>query len=461
MGFVVLRTQKLKSGAAIQRSMKHAFRTQTTPNADPSRTPDNTHIGAQNVAEGLANFNARLATQDKVRKNAVLAIEYLISGSPDDIKGKTREQQDAYFRDALKWLEDKHGKANVVYAGIHRDETTPHMYAYVVPLDQRGKLNCRSFLGGSKALTQMQTDFAKDVGQVHGLQRGIEGSRARHTTVQQYYARASTGFEPLPEVKTPPPKLRPEPEKPGMFAGREAKDEYQRNHAKWQQERDAAQAQKQKHIAEVKAQRDVAVDLAKRHQVQAKEAGALKAEVGQLKQANGIYAKTVAQLRVVAELFTPDEIRAAQHRKQAQEAEKARLAELTRLKALVDAEAAKRVRDLPKLLKRAGAEYAFGEQAVAAMKEAGNDVSKIDWKALERRVAFDSMARHGQSAENVSKALLMHSPARADPLSHAELRDWMRDKGPQLEAAYHEDRRPLSGRDTAAPIREPDIGPRM
>ena len=461
MGFVILRTQKLKSGAAIQRSMKHAFRAQTTPNADPSRTPDNTHIGAQNVAEGLANFNARLGTQDKVRKNAVLAIEYLISGSPDDIKGKTREQQDAYFRDALKWLEDKHGKANVVYAGIHRDETTPHMYAYVVPLDQRGKLNCRAFLGGSKALTQMQTEFAKDVGQAHGLQRGIEGSRARHTTVQQYYARASTGFEPLPEVRTPPPKLRPEPEKPGMFAGREAKDEYQRNHAKWEQEREAAQAQKQKHMAEVKAQRDVAVDVANRHQVLAKEAGSLKTEVGQLKQANGIYSKTVTQLRAVAELFTPDEIRAAQHRKQVQDVEKARLAELTRAKVLVDAETAKRVRGLPKLLDRAGAEYIFGMQAVAALKESGGDASRIDWKALEGRATFDSIVRHGQSAESVSNALLMHSPGRSDPLSHAELQEWMRVKGPQLEAAYEEDRRPLSGHDPTAPTSEPDFGPRM
>jgi hypothetical protein len=455
MGFVVLRTQKLKSGAAIHRSMKHAFRTQTTPNADPTRTADNTHIGAQTVTEGLANFNARLANQEKVRKNAVLAIEYLISGSPDDIKGKTREQQDAYFRDALKWLEDKHGKVNVVYAGIHRDETTPHMYAYVVPFDQRGKLNCRSFLGGAKALTQMQTDFAKDVGQAHGLERGIEGSRARHTTVKQYYARASAGFEPLPEVKTtPPPKLRSEPEKPGMFAGRDVKDEYQQNHAKWEQERDAAQAQKQKHIAEVKAQRDAAVKTAKRHQAQAKEAAALKAEVGQLKQSNGVYAKTAAQskaevvkLLAVAELFTPEEIRAAQARKQQQEAEKARLAELARSKAAevarvasIEAEAARRVQGVQKLLQSGGAEHTFGVRAATALKEAGGDASRVDWKAVETRAVIESMGRHGQSAENVTKALLAHSPLRADPASHAQLRDTIKLNAPQLEAKYQQDR---------------------
>ena len=55
------------------------------------------------------------------------------------------------FNDALKWLRERHGGSNVVYAGIHRDETTPHMYAYVVPLDEAtGRLNCRKWLGGAK-----------------------------------------------------------------------------------------------------------------------------------------------------------------------------------------------------------------------------------------------------------------------------------------------------------------------
>ena len=66
---------------------------------------------------------------------------------------------------------------NLIYAGIHRDETTPHLYAYVVPIDPQGKLNCRHFLGGAKALSQMQTDFAEQVGQRHGLQRGSKGVR--------------------------------------------------------------------------------------------------------------------------------------------------------------------------------------------------------------------------------------------------------------------------------------------
>jgi hypothetical protein len=454
MGYAILRTQKLKSGIAVRRSLTHAFRERETPNADASRTPDNTHIGAADVDEALAKFNERLATQDKVRKNAVLAVEYLITASPEDMHGKTRQEQDAYFRDALKWVEDKHGKANVVYAGIHRDEQTPHMYAYVVPIDQRGKLNCRSFLGGAKALTQMQTEFAQEVGQQHGLQRGIEGSKARHTSIQQYYNRVSKAFEPLPEVKTIPPKVRPEPEKPGLFAGSDAKEAYRLDHDAWAREKAVADRLIEQRKLEVKAQRDAAVETAKRHQAQAKEAAALKAEVGQLKQSNGVYAKTAAQrkaevvkLLAVAELFTPEEIRAAQARKQQQEAEKARLAELTRSKAAevarvasIEAEAARRVQGVQKLLQRGGAEHTFGVRAATALREAGGDASRVDWKAVETRAVIESMGRHGQSAENVTKALLAHSPLRADPASHAQLRDTIKLNAPQLEAKYQQDR---------------------
>ena len=125
--------------------MKHAFREQDTPNADPERLSQNTHFGATSVAEAMQQFNAALPT--KVRKNAVVAIEFLITGSPDTMHGKSRQEQDAYFADALQWLRDKHGAENVLYAGIHRDETTPHMYAYVMPKDTRGMLNCRAFYG--------------------------------------------------------------------------------------------------------------------------------------------------------------------------------------------------------------------------------------------------------------------------------------------------------------------------
>ena len=147
MKYAILRTQKLKATGAVWRSLKHAFREQPTPNADPAKAAQNAHLGATSAAEAMQRVRDRLP--DKRRKDAVLAIEYLITASPEAMQELGGQGRDAYFNDALKWLRERHGGANVVYAGIHRDETTPHMYAYVVPLDEAtGRLNARKWLGG-------------------------------------------------------------------------------------------------------------------------------------------------------------------------------------------------------------------------------------------------------------------------------------------------------------------------
>lgn len=51
------------------------------------------------------------------------------------------------FKRASLWLMDKHGEENIAGMSIHRDISTPQLVAYVVPIDQKGKLNCKDFLG--------------------------------------------------------------------------------------------------------------------------------------------------------------------------------------------------------------------------------------------------------------------------------------------------------------------------
>jgi len=209
MNYAILRVQKLKTDTAVRGSLKHSFREQNTPNADPERQDDNTHIGAGDVKEAMKAYKERLP--EKVRKNGVRCVEYLMTASPEKMNDMTREQQDAFFKSSLDWLKEKHGSENVVYSGVHRDETTPHMYAYVVPLSQErddqgnlkkpGRLNCREFLGGRQKLTEMQTDFAEKVGKQHGLKRGEERSRAKHTTIKEYYTRVKKAEAVIPKVK--------------------------------------------------------------------------------------------------------------------------------------------------------------------------------------------------------------------------------------------------------------------
>lgn len=195
MSFAILRTAKLKSFGEIGGSLSHNYRDRPTPNANPRQTPNNEH--------SLPNAELVMtAIKDKIpekrRKDAVLCVEYLITASPDWV-GWNRLEEKKYFDDAKKWLEDKHGKDNVIATTIHRDESTPHMVAYVVPLVD-GKLNAKKFLGGREKLSKMQTDFADNVGKSVGLVRGLEGSKAEHQTIKQYYANVNTAVKISPEV---------------------------------------------------------------------------------------------------------------------------------------------------------------------------------------------------------------------------------------------------------------------
>lgn len=193
--YAILRVQKLKSPVAVYRSMKHTFREQETPNAIDELTPENFTASRlvdgervrypSNSKDAMAAFRARLP--EKFRKDAVQCIEYLITASPEALKGKTKKEAAPYFADSLKWISGRHGSENIVTATVHMDETTPHMVCYVVPRDGE-RLNARKWLGGAKALSDMQTDFAERVGSVHGLQRGVQGSRARHQSIRRYYA---------------------------------------------------------------------------------------------------------------------------------------------------------------------------------------------------------------------------------------------------------------------------------
>lgn len=183
MAYAILRTAKLKSFGEIGGSLAHTYRDRETLNADPARTPENEHWGPATSAEVQRAIRERLP--DKHRSDAVLCIEYFIGRSPE-----WQGDDAAYFDQAVAWLEDRHGPENVVSAHVHRDETTPHLVAYVVPRDGE-KLNAKKWLGGRAVLSAMQTDFWERVGRQHGLERGEEGSIARHQTIKEYYARAN------------------------------------------------------------------------------------------------------------------------------------------------------------------------------------------------------------------------------------------------------------------------------
>lgn len=151
--YCILRAEKLTSFGSIIGSAKHTFREIPTPNADASRTHLNKTLGAQDAAAVRAAIETRLPA--KRRKDAVLAIEYLVTASPEWFRTAPTKQQNAYFGAAVRWLEARHGKTNIVCVNMQLDETSPHLVAYVVPLTKDGRLSAKDFLGGRKVLSEM------------------------------------------------------------------------------------------------------------------------------------------------------------------------------------------------------------------------------------------------------------------------------------------------------------------
>jgi len=363
--------------------MKHAFREQETPNADPDRLMQNTHIGAQSVTEGMAAFNAALPA--KYRKDAVLAIEYLVTSSPEDMASKTREQQDQYFHDALDWLRSKHGSNQVIYAGIHRDEKTPHMYAYVVPIDpDTGGLNAKKWLGGAKALNEMQTDFAEQVGARHGLQRGIEGSKARHTTVSKFYAAIQAqehrhgrfSAEQLEPVVLEKRLFGKTVESPEMVAERLTKAIHEHYDP----------AIKQASVASLERRR--ATEMAST----AREAAlALKRAQERLR-----------GFEIMFEGLGEGDKRSL-----------SALAAKLRRDRKIEVERNRRIEAIPNLAKNAaGAAATFAEAALAALKESG-DWLKVDWDKVEKSAIQEAVTVNHQPMTKAVEAIFKYSPAQA------------------------------------------------
>ena len=192
MAYAIMRAKKLANMGSVAASMQHCYRERETHNADQERTPDNQHLGAKSTDEAMGKLRALLP--EKRRKDAVLAVEYVMTASPDWFAKATPEQEKAFFQRSLQWLADKYGADRIVTASIHRDEATPHLSAFVVPLTQDKRLSAKEFIGSRDKMRADQTSYASCVADL-GLERGIEGSKATHQTIQQYYAAVERGVK--------------------------------------------------------------------------------------------------------------------------------------------------------------------------------------------------------------------------------------------------------------------------
>ncbi|MCV4303326.1 plasmid recombination protein, partial [Escherichia coli] len=210
--YAIMRCKKLTGMGSVASALQHCYRERETPNADAERTPENYCSVSQSADEAMGKLRELLP--EKRRKDAVLAVEYVMTASPEWWNEATPRQQAEFFARSEQWLENKYGKDRVVAAVVHRDEATPHLSAFVVPLTQDGRLSAKEFIGGRSKMRDDQSTYAESVKKL-GLERGIEGSRATHQTVQHYYESINRGTRS--QVSISPEALGPRVLRKGIF----------------------------------------------------------------------------------------------------------------------------------------------------------------------------------------------------------------------------------------------------
>lgn len=234
-GFCILRTEKHNTIGSVSAALSHDLRARQTLNANPALYEKNTYSGTD-IDSILSEMKRLVDSCDDKCKNdkPVLCVQYLITASPEAAESPSFDF-DKYLNDGLEAIKKKHGAENVIFNATHRDETTPHMTIYVVPvvdepikkvkrsvytgeLDKAGKrirevrefdskpkrkLSAAYFLDGPAKLSAVQTWFHEAVGAKHGLERGVLGSRAKHIPVSQFYDAINKAIEQitLPTLK--------------------------------------------------------------------------------------------------------------------------------------------------------------------------------------------------------------------------------------------------------------------
>lgn len=212
MGYAVLHLEKAKG--TDSRMSAHIERTVHPKNADGTRTHLNRELvqfpeGVRNRTQAIAHRIETAGIRRKVSANQVKAIRILLTGSNKDMKQMEAEGRiEDWCNDSLKWIRETYGEQNLVSAVLHMDEKTPHIHATVIPIvtgerrkagqeEQNGKKKyrkknpqdvrlCADDVMARHRLKHYQDTYAQAMNK-YGLQRGVDGSLAKHISTMQYY----------------------------------------------------------------------------------------------------------------------------------------------------------------------------------------------------------------------------------------------------------------------------------
>lgn len=143
----------------------------------PANTVLNYNLAYGDQPKSQLDFLHQRLSEVKVhnRKDVNVMVDWVVT-IPQSLNDKGLKNEDRFFKEAYKFLNDRYGKENVISAYVHMDETTPHMHYAFVPVVE-DKKNGGYKLSAKEAVTRedlrtfhkdlsdhMERVFGRDIG---------------------------------------------------------------------------------------------------------------------------------------------------------------------------------------------------------------------------------------------------------------------------------------------------------
>ena len=215
MGYCFMTLEKIKTFGQCIGKYKHNYREIEVGNADSSKSHLNEELVSLNGKDYKEALQDRLKevgyfSTKKIRKNAVLGFEVVTTFSRENLKDVDIEK---WKKDNVKWLKEafnanseKYGE-NVLSVMYHGDEVgNVHCHAFVVPIDDKGNLNARYYVQNRGKMIELQNSYAEKM-KVHGLNRGVPGSKATHQDIKKFYTALNQNLSKNLPLKNPQESL--------------------------------------------------------------------------------------------------------------------------------------------------------------------------------------------------------------------------------------------------------------
>ena len=119
--------------------------TPAIPILTSDKSKDNFHI-IQPTQKYRKEIDTRIkAAGCRTRKDSTMFVDTLITASPEFFTGRSKKEVQAYFTEAVAFMEKKVGRGNIFSAVVHMDEKTPHLHLCFTPITVTGGCPPRRF----------------------------------------------------------------------------------------------------------------------------------------------------------------------------------------------------------------------------------------------------------------------------------------------------------------------------